>query len=209
MVSAIDPLENIADYYSRALAEHGPTARGVDWNGTDSQQLRFAQLCSVISEPGGFSLHDVGCGYGALLEFLRARYSSFSYLGTDLATDMVRAASERCAAGDARFEVGTIPDASADYTVASGVFNVRLGVSDGDWLRHIEDTLDAFDATSRRGFAFNCLTKYSDVDRMRGYLYYADPCALFDRCKRCYSRNVALLHDYDLYEFTILVRKRP
>ena len=48
-----------------------------------------------------------------------------------------------------------------------------------------------------------------DADRMQGYLYYADPCALFDRCKRCYSRNVALLHDYDLYEFTILVRKRP
>ena len=42
---------------------------------------------------------------------------------------------------------------------------------------------------------------------MRPDLYYADPCELFDRCKRRYSRNVALLHDYDLYEFTILVRK--
>jgi hypothetical protein len=26
-------------------------------------------------------------------------------------------------------------------------------------------------------------------------------------CKRRFSRNVALLHDYDLYEFTVLVRK--
>jgi len=30
---------------------------------------------------------------------------------------------------------------------------------------------------------------------------------LFDYCKRTYSRDVALLHDYGLYEFTILVRK--
>ena len=48
---------------------------------------------------------------------------------------------------------------------------------------------------------------YSDPERMRAHLYYADPCRLFDHCKRRYSRHVALLHDYGLYEFTILVRK--
>jgi hypothetical protein len=42
---------------------------------------------------------------------------------------------------------------------------------------------------------------------MRPDLYYGDPCALFDHCKRRYARNVAVLHDYGLYEFTILVRK--
>ena len=43
---------------------------------------------------------------------------------------------------------------------------------------------------------------------MRPDLYYADPCRLFDLCKRRYAKNVALLHDYGLYEFTILVRKQ-
>ena len=42
---------------------------------------------------------------------------------------------------------------------------------------------------------------------MRPYLYYADPLFLFDYCKKKYSKSVALLHDYGLYEFTILVRK--
>jgi hypothetical protein len=60
---------------------------------------------------------------------------------------------------------------------------------------------------SRLGFAFNCLTSYSDSDKLRDHLYYANPNELFDFCKRQYSRNIALLHDYDLYEFTILVRK--
>ena len=62
-------------------------------------------------------------------------------------------------------------------------------------------------SSSSLGFAFNCLTTYSDPDKMRPYLYYADPANLFRHCKERYSRNVALLHDYDLYEFTILVRK--
>ena len=42
---------------------------------------------------------------------------------------------------------------------------------------------------------------------MRPDLYYADPCFLFDYCQRRYSRWVAVLHDYGLYEFTIVVRK--
>jgi hypothetical protein len=51
------------------------------------------------------------------------------------------------------------------------------------------------------------LTSYSDPERMRPELYYGDPRFFFDRCKRDYTRNVALLHDYDLYEFTIIARK--
>jgi hypothetical protein len=95
----------------------------------------------------------------------------------------------------------------ADYGLASGILNVRMGRSAAEWQSYLEDTLDVLNRTSRLGFAFNCLTSYSDADKMRDYLYYADPCILFDFCKRRYSRNVGLLHDYELYEFTILVKK--
>jgi hypothetical protein len=60
---------------------------------------------------------------------------------------------------------------------------------------------------SSKGFAFNALTKYSDEDKMQDYLFYSDPLYLFDYCKKHFSRNVALLHDYNQYDFTILVRK--
>jgi len=60
-----------------------------------------------------------------------------------------------------------------------------------------------------KGFSFNMLTRYSDADRMaqRPDLFYGDPLFFFDFCKCEFSRNVALLHDYGLYDFTILVRK--
>jgi len=93
--------------------------------------------------------------------------------------------------------------------LASGIFNVRLGRSDAEWFDYLQTTLDVLDRTSSLGFAFNCLTSYSDEDKKRDYLYYADPCRLFDLCKRRYSRHVVLLHDYGLYEFTILVKKMP
>ena len=201
-------LTEIADYYSGKLAEHGETARGVDWNGEDSQTLRFEQLCRIAEVGSHYSVNDVGCGYGALYDYLIQRNDVISYLGIDISKDMVKAASERFKGqGAARFIVSNEPDKIADYSVASGVFNVRLGRSDAEWRVYLEEILDILDKTSSKGFSFNCLTSYSDKPKMHDYLYYADPCELFNLCKQRYSKNVALLHDYNLYEFTILVRK--
>lgn len=202
-------LSEVAAYYSDKLAEYGETPRGVDWNGENSQTLRFKELCRIIqNDAEGFSLNDLGCGYGALFDFLSDRYSISSYLGIDVSEDMVRAAESRHKARTmARFMAKAEPDTVADYGIASGIFNVRLGRTDAEWYDYLQTTLDGLDRTSRRGFAFNCLTSYSDEDKKRDYLYYADPSQLFDLCKRRYSRHVALLNDYGLYEFTILVRK--
>lgn len=203
-------LTDVASYYSEKLAEHGDTPLGVDWNGEESQVLRFEQLSKVLSASGEFSLNDLGCGYGALLDYLKDKHPSGTYLGVDIAPDMIRSARARHATTPrARFITAAEPDQVADYGVASGIFNVRLGRTDAEWFGYLIDTLDVLDRTSCRGFAFNCLTSYSDEERQRDYLYYADPCRLFDLCKNRYSRQVALLHDYGLYEFTILVRKTP
>ncbi|NYH98056.1 class I SAM-dependent methyltransferase [Cupriavidus plantarum] len=204
-----DLLGDVAGYYAAKLAEHGETAKGVDWNGEESQVLRFFQLSKIILETDEtFSVNDLGCGYGALRKYLSGRYPSFTYTGIDVAPEMIHAAELQCGPDPAaRFVVGSEPDTVADYGIASGIFNVRMGRDDPEWLEYIENALDIMDRTSRRGFAFNCLTSYSDAAKMRDTLYYADPGILFDRCKRRYSRNVALLHDYGLYEFTILVRK--
>lgn len=200
-----DLLQEVADYYSAKLAAHGATAQGVDWNSDASQQLRFAQLARIVQKDR-FSIADLGCGYGAMFDYFRAHYRDFSYTGIDVSGDMVAAATARHAGNPAaRFVQGSdIP--SSDYTVASGIFNVRQQRSDGEWLDYIIATLDAMHAHSTQGFAANFLTRYSDADKQRDYLYYADPLTLFDHCKKRYSRQVALLHDYGLYEFTLLVR---
>ncbi|WP_431323477.1 class I SAM-dependent methyltransferase [Rhizobium sp. YTU87027] len=201
-------LKAVADYYSSKLAEHGESARGVDWNGEESQALRFEQLSKVTDCSSEFSINDLGCGYGGYFDYLYNLHDRIHYSGFDLSADMIAAAQRRFSGNSkARFVVAAEPDVVADYGIASGIFNVRLDSGDDAWRAHMLHTLDVLDRTSRRGFAFNCLTSYSDRDRMQGYLYYANAGELFDHCKRNYSRNVALLHDYGLYEFTILVRK--
>ncbi len=203
-------LGDVARYYTSKLEEHGTTARGVDWNGEASQTLRFDQLLRIVNVAGRFSINDLGCGYGALLDYLDARGFEVNYTGIDVSAEMARAGARRFEGrADADFICAARPDREADYSVASGIFNVRMEWLDAEWRDYIEATLDLLDAASRRGFSFNCLTSYSDTSKMRDELYYADPCVLFDLCKRRYSKSVALLHDYELYEFTILVRKAP
>ncbi len=206
-----DPLLGpVERYYSGKVAEHGPTARGVDWRDEASQALRFSQLLKLCDLDTPFAINDYGCGYGALATYLDERGRRFRYTGFDISEQMLEQArvlvgeSDRC-----RFVSSEDELEPADYTVASGIFNVRLDAGDEDWERHVLATLDKLDALSVRGFAFNVLTSYSDADKMRPDLYYADPGALFDHCKRRYSRWVALLHDYGLWEFTILVRREP
>jgi SAM-dependent methyltransferase len=201
-------LADVGHYYSERLREHGASAQGVDWNSAESQRLRFQQLLRICDERPDFSLNDIGCGYGALFDHLSDLGRRCDYLGVDIAPAMIAKAAELHRGRAAcRFLVGERPDRRADYSVASGIFNVKLSSHAADWRAHVLGALDHLDEASKDGFAFNCLTKYSDADRMKEHLYYADPAELFDHCKRRYSRNVALLHDYGLYEFTILVRK--
>lgn len=203
-----DLLKDVAEYYTRKLHQHGLSPRGVDWNGEEGQFLRFKQLSKIVVDSGVFTLNDVGCGYGALYEFLALNYSDFIYCGIDISEDMVVAARQRFSGREnASFCISSCAEKKADYSVASGIFNVRLGRSDIEWFRYLESMLDNLNESCERGFSFNCLTSYSDADKKRDYLYYADPNEIFDLCKRRYSKDVALLHDYGLYEFTVLVRK--
>ena len=90
--------------------------------------------------------------------------------------------------------------------MASGIFNVKLDTPEPEWREYVLETLGEFKELSRKAFAFNALTSYSDLEFMRPDLYYANPLELFDYCRKNLSRKVALLHDYPLYEFTIVVQ---
>jgi len=200
-------LEPIARLYTESLAKHGTAPQGVGWHDHESHRLRFDKLACVLEEPGGpITINDLGCGYGAFYEYLRARRVEVSlFRGYDISPAMLAEARRLMGVGPVELIEGAAIEKDADYSFASGIFNVRQECSEDSWLAHILGTLDNMNAHSRRGFAFNLLTSY--VDWREPHLFYGDPRFFFDHCKRNYSRSVALLHDYPLWEWTILVRK--
>lgn len=201
-------LDRVRQYYSDKIETHGATPRGVDWNSLGSQEMRFEQLLEICDRTRAFSINDYGCGYGALVEYMTDRGYAFHYRGFDISAQMIAKARELHGGLEhCQFFTDESRLTAADYTVASGIFNVKLQTSGEEWEGYLLHTLGRIAELSEKGFAFNLLTKYSDRDLMRPDLYYADPLFLFDYCKKNFSRLVSLLHDYPLYEFTILVKK--
>lgn len=203
-------LKDYRDYFNEKIATYGATPKGVDYNGAAAQEIRFEQLVKVVETSSPFSVIDFGCGYGAMLEFLVRKGWTFDYFGYDMLEKMVAAGREAHQGTDrVRFThvIDELP--VCDYLLAGSIFNNKFGASSDDWQAMVLDTLKQMNAKCVKGFSFDVLTNYSDADRMaqRPDLYFADPLTLFDFCKRNFSRNVALLHDYGLYDFTIIVRK--
>ena len=96
--------------------------------------------------------------------------------------------------------------APADLVVASGIFNVKLDVADGDWQRYVDETIATLGALARRRLAFNLLPPASSPQLERADLHYADRDAVVALCAATLGADdVAVREDYGLWEFTVVV----
>lgn len=208
--SVQEALDGLRRYFNKTISEHGASAKGVDWKDETAQYVRFDQLMKIVRDPSQpFSLLDFGCGWGALVKYLQERgYQHVTYVGYDMTEAVVEAARKVYDGLDwVRFTTQLSDVPQVDYVVGSGLFNMKINADEAAWQQHMLSTIEQMWGFCTRGLAFNSLTAYSDAEYMRADLFYPSPEEVFGFCKRKLARNVALLHDYDLYDFTILVRR--
>ncbi len=202
-------LAGVRDYYTSKVARHGPTALGVDWPCSVTQELRFTQLLELCDFSAPFTLNDLGCGYGALLAYLASHHrgKKVDYLGMDVSELMIRHARRRWRrrAGTALVVTDRCPR-SADYSVASGIFNVKLNQPLGAWESLVARTLQDLRRHSRRGFAVNFLSPAGEGVPHIPELYRAPIGRWLRYCESELGCSVRVLDDYGLQEYTLLSR---
>ncbi|MFN3701554.1 MAG: class I SAM-dependent methyltransferase [Alphaproteobacteria bacterium] len=208
-MSITEQLKKIESMYSNNMRDMGTTSKAVGWNSEDCQSLRFTKLSSIIDDNGPYSVNDYGCGYGAHLRFLTETlgHDVTAYNGYDISKDMLSSARDNLSAftGSLNLQQAENITTEADYSFVSGTFNVRFEAPREEWEDFMRAKLDEINRHSRKGFSFNVLTSYADWEET--HLYYGDPSYWFDYCKKNFSRAVSLLHDYPLWEWTMIVRK--
>ena len=200
-------LSKIEKLYSDNIKEFGIDAKAVGWGTKEKQDLRFENLMGIILDRNSpFSINELGCGYGELVKYCASQKMQISdYFGYDLSSEMIDAAEKYIGASNVSlFQSGKI-NSIADYTVASGIFNVKFEEEIEIWEAYVLDIIKHLFESSTKGTSFNFLSKYVDWEQEN--LYYADPLLIFDYCKKNLSKKVNLIHDYDLFEFTIYVLK--
>ncbi|HVZ45966.1 MAG TPA: methyltransferase [Ramlibacter sp.] len=199
----------IAAYYSRSVARYGATPAGVDWPSARGQRIRFEQLLRVCDFDAPCTLLDVGCGYGALLDYLRRVHPAarISYVGVDLSPAMIDCARRRSRADPmARFETGGADGARADYAVASGIFNVRIDEPVALWRTFVAHTLQGIAASCSKAFAVNFLKPLPRGTDTVPELYRPRAVRWARFCESQLGVRVELLEDYGLHEVTLLAR---
>lgn len=210
--NALDMLNPVAAAYRRRLGQCGPTAKGAFWANQANVRLRFELLCRVFdpvdAARGGVSIRDFGCGYGALFDYLTSHpvMNDSTYIGYDITQSMLDACERRIRDPRARFRCSARPTTPVDYTLVSGTFNLKLQADDAAWLDYVEASLTILWETTTRAMAFNMLDRRRFDPDMEG-LYYADCARVADFCRHALSPDVRVIENYELPDFTILVRR--
>lgn len=190
-------------HYAELIKQHGGDYRGAGWPTLADQARRIEAISQLFDASKHFSVLDYGCGAGAIWSYLHHRDYQFEYTGFDFCKEALELAASYGIEGLTSRQ--PLSPARYDYVVSSGIFNLPPpGTPNVIWLRYILRTVQEFNKLSVRGFAFNALS--SRIQKQEKGWFYANPEVFLEVCLRQYSK-VALLHDYGLDDFTIIVRK--
>ena len=204
------PLGIIQNIYDRHVKAHGPTPEGVFWKNIEGQVLRYEILTGIV-EPGdlagGITVNDLGCGYGVFFDIFQNEplMQGSAYYGYDLSGEMVKFARRRIDDPRAHLIQSDHATKTADYSLASGTFNMHGRQNVSAWETCVQASLKELWGKTRKGLAFNMLA-HDREDRLDG-LYYANSADFIDFCRREISGNVELIDGYPLEEWTIFIRR--
>lgn len=201
-------LDKIEKLYSDNIQKYGINSRSVGWNSKESQYLRFKKLLLIIdnqSEP--FSINELGCGYGELYRYLEQnQFNCSAFYGYDISQPMLdNCLSYLNAPSNLELFNSSKIKYNANYSITSGIFNTPFNNNLNEWEDYIYSTIDDLFNYSNKGIAFNFLSSY--VDFRAENLHYQNPEKMFSHCIKTYGKKVRLIHDYSLYEFSILINK--
>lgn len=199
-------VEKIKTYYDDKLKAHGPTAQGVDWKNEETQVIRFSLLAKLFGGQTHFNVNDMGCGYGAFADYLLTSQIPFdTYYGYDISDEMIRASKKKFEKSANCVFIKSGTPQKSDFTVSSGILNVKLDTPLEEWANVVEGLLETMCAASTAGFSFNMLNQPTAESYRREHLFYGDSSHYEQLCKDKFGAKVNVYRNEHLYEFTVVV----
>jgi SAM-dependent methyltransferase len=200
----------IVAHYEACLERHGDSHLGVDWPRSEDLGKRYDVMLDLVRRETPdeiVTLLDFGCGAAHLYEHMLATgVRGIEYAGLDLSEKFVALARRKFPSrafyrADLLTEDDRVP--AFDYVVMNGVFTVKRGLTFEEMLAYFELLLKRVWTKTRRGLAFNVMSKH--VDWEREDLFHLPFDTLAALLTRGLARNFVIRNDYGLYEYTAYV----
>lgn len=204
--------DKIYKLYNKLFDNYGNSPNAVKARDSKQQYLRFKELVDIICLKNNDKILDVGCGLGDLSEYLRERKFKVEYLGVDFVDGFINSARKHYGDSKTKFLRLDIKNQDFpkkyDWLILSGLFNDRKKNSNKFMLKIIQKMF----RSSKKGIAFNSLSKYVDYEDKS--LFYSHPDKITQFCIKNLSKYVVLKTNYQLkkntipFEYTIAVFKK-
>ena len=185
----------IAEIYNERFTEFGPLPEASMWYSKKRQFARFDIILDQIkslSQKNKISVSDIGCGYGAFLEFLSERkYSGeLHYYGYDVSDEVVKFCQKKYSRR-ASFHQGSIPVMDSDFVIMSGTFNYFPSGDYNAWRRYFYRVLNLLWSKLKCAMIFNL--QISDQEKItEGGIVYSSQKEIENLCKSSFG-NVSVI----------------
>jgi len=204
--------QKIKKEYEEHLMKHDfDSPEAVHWVGRDKTWLRF-EILTQVDHLDHKKVLDFGCGNALLLDFLLEKGIGCEYNGWDISERMIEVAKRRHPGANFR-TVNVLKDnliefySFFDYILVSGLFNLKANTEEDIHRKWTGKILLKLWALCKEGLALNFMTEH--VDWRDSSLYYCPINEIVSFSVNNLSRWLTIRHDYELWEFTIYIYKKP
>ena len=175
---------SIKSAYARRFREKGAHAEGVFWSSRVSQTARFEQVLANMKVECGstsFCLADIGCGYGALFNYIQSNpaWRQIDYSGVDITPEMVNYCKREYTSHKHRFSLGRQPKHPVDFAVYVGTFNLCHTDDYELWEDYILRHLAVSWARVRYGLILNITSL--ETAQINNHIFYVKPEAFAEK----------------------------
>ena len=181
-------------FYTSALKQYGKSAKGVNWNSKESQEIRFKTILELLPEDlSNYNIGDAGCGFGDFYAYMIMHNKKpKKYLGIDSISEMCTIAKTQTKSEILHLDICKNELPTQDYYVCSGALNTLTSFESYLFIQNCYKS-------SKNGFVFNVL--FGDKESQTyNYMsnYHVEKIA-----KDLGVKNVVFRDDYLLHDITV------
>jgi len=138
------------EFYTSAIKTYGISAKGVNWNSKESQELRFKTISTMLPKEIE-TLVDAGCGFGDFYSYFKKNKIKIkNYIGIDSLNIMCSIASCNTTSRIIKADVCSDEIPVGDYYICSGAMNTLSIFETHQFIQNCFKN-------SKKGFIFNIL----------------------------------------------------
>ena len=179
--------KNIIDEYTKRYKKFGPTPKGSFWISKKRQYKRFEIILEEIQKvskgPQPIKLADIGCGYGAMADYLIStkQINAYSYQGYDISPILIEECNKKFSDLNISFSLGKKPNSLSMFTIMSGTYNLTMTRDVLEWEEYVFKCLSECWKLTSNAMIFNLqVSKKQRVSDSN--IYFAEASRVIDRC---------------------------